>query len=129
MEVSSLNRAKDKVISHLSHELKTPIAVLRTSLVTLEKRLAPLPQESWQPAIDRARRNLDRLLDMQYQVDDIMHDKTYETHTIRSQLLDRCIDEIEALIAEEIGEGPIIEMFRKRIEENYGARQLFAEGK
>jgi PAS domain S-box-containing protein len=127
MEVSSLNRAKDKVISHLSHELKTPIAVLRTSLVTLEKRLAPLPQESWQPAIDRARRNLDRLLDMQYQVDDIMHDKTYETHTIRSQLLDRCIDEIEALIAEEIGEGPIIEMFRKRIEENYGARQLFAE--
>jgi GAF domain-containing protein len=35
MEVSSLNRAKDKVINHLSHELKTPIAVLRTSLVIL----------------------------------------------------------------------------------------------
>ena len=40
MEVTSLNRAKDKVINHLSHELKTPIAVLRTSLVTLEKKAA-----------------------------------------------------------------------------------------
>jgi PAS domain S-box-containing protein len=36
MEVSSLNRAKDKVINLLSHELRTPIAVLDSSLVTLE---------------------------------------------------------------------------------------------
>ena len=79
MEVSSLNRAKDKVINHLSHELKTPIAVLRTSLVTLEKKLQSLPQESWQPTIDRARRNLDRLLEMQYQIYDIIQHKTYKT--------------------------------------------------
>jgi signal transduction histidine kinase len=127
MEVSSLNRAKDKVISHLSHELKTPIAVLRTSLVTLEKRLQPLPHEIWQPTIDRARRNLDRLLEMQYQVDDIMQGKTFKTDTIRSQLLDRCSDELEALLADEFGEGSVVETFRRRIEATYGARQLVAE--
>ena len=71
MEVSSLNSAKDRVINHLSHELKTPIAVLRTSLVTLEKRLKSLPEKSWRSTVDRARRNLDRLLEMQYQIDDI----------------------------------------------------------
>jgi len=127
MEVSSLNRAKDKVINHLSHELKTPIAVLRTSLVTLEKRLQSLPQESWQPTIDRSRRSLDRLLEMQYQVYDIIQHKTYKTRTVLSNLLDQCSDLLEALIAEQIGEGPVVRQIREYIDNTYGARELIAE--
>ena len=130
MEVSSLNRGKDKVINHLSHELKTPIAVLRTSLVILEKRLKNLPPESWQPTIERARKNLDRLLEMQYQIDDIMQDKTDKARLILSHLLDQCADELEALIAEQIGEGQIVKRIRKRIGETYragGSGELVAE--
>jgi len=127
MEVSSLNRAKDKVINHLSHELKTPIAVLRTALVTLEKRLGDLPPASWQPTIERARRNIDRLLEMQYQIDDIMQDKTYQTPTLLSQIVDRCTDELEAIAAETFGEGPVVEKFKNRIQEAYGLRQLASE--
>ena len=130
LEVSSLNRAKDKVINHLSHELKTPIAVLRTSLVILEKRLKNLPRESWQPTIDRARKNLDRLLEMQYQIDDIMQDKTDKARMILSQLLDQCADELEGLIAEQIGEGQIVKRIKERIEETYragGTEELIAE--
>jgi len=127
MEVSSLNRAKDKVINHLSHELKTPIAVLRTSLVTLEKRLQTLPEESWQPTIDRARRNLDRLLEMQYQIYDIVQHKTYKTRTMLSHLLDQCSDELEALIADQIGEGDVVKRIRKYIDDIYGERELIAE--
>jgi len=121
MEVSSLNRAKDKVINHLSHELKTPIAVLRTSLVILEKRLSDLPRESWQPTIARASKNLNRLLEMQYQIDDIMQDKTYKTPINLSHLLDQCADELEALLAEQLGEGRIVERIRKHVEDAYGA--------
>ena len=124
MEVSSLNRAKDKVINHLSHELKTPIAVLRTSLATLEKKLQSLPQASWQPTIDRARRNLDRLLEMQYQVYDIIEHKTYKTRTILSQLVDLCSDELEALLAEQLGEGSIVRRIRKYIDDTYGAKDV-----
>ena len=127
MEVSSLNRAKDKVINHLSHELKTPIAVLRTSLVTLEKRLHSLPPESWQPTIDRSRRNLDRLLEMQYQVYDIIQHKTFKSRTVLSNLLDQCTDMLEALIAEKIGEGSVVKHIRKFIDDTYGARELIAE--
>ncbi|MCP4623133.1 MAG: PAS domain S-box protein [bacterium] len=127
MEVSSLNRAKDKVINHLSHELKTPIAVLRTSLVTLEKRLQALPKETWQPTIDRSRRNLDRLLEMQYQVYDIIQHKTYKSRTVLSYLLDQCSDMLEALIAEQIGEGPVVKQIRKHIDDTYGTRELVAE--
>ena len=127
MEVSSLNRAKDKVINHLSHELKTPVAVLRTALVTLEKRLGDLPPASWQPTIERARRNVDRLLEMQYQIDDIMQDKTYQTPTLLSQIVDRCTDELEDIAAETFGEGPVVEKFKNRIQEAYGLRQLASE--
>jgi len=127
MEVTSMNRAKDKVINHLSHELKTPIAVLRTSLMTLEKRLENLPRENWQPTVERARRNLDRLLEMHYQVSDIMQAKTFAAYPVMCHLLDQCQDELEALIAEEVGEGPVVERIRKRIEASYGARDLAAE--
>ena len=127
MEVSSLNRAKDKVINHLSHELKTPIAVLRTSLVTLEKRLGAIPEESWQPTVARARRNIDRLLEMQYQIDDIMQGKTYKAPPVLSQVVERCTDEMEAIAAEIFGEGPVIEKFRTRIKEAYGVNELISE--
>jgi PAS domain S-box-containing protein len=127
MEVSSLNRAKDKVINHLSHELKTPIAVLRTSLVTLEKRLGAIPKESWQPTVARARRNIDRLLEMQYQIDDIMQGKTYKAPPVLSQVVERCTDEMEAIAAETFGEGSVIEKFRTRIKEAYGVSELISE--
>ena len=127
MEVSSLNRAKDKVINHLSHELKTPIAVLRTSLVTLEKRLAGLPTENWRPTIERARRNIDRLLEMHYQINDIMQDKTYQAPQVLSQIVDRCTEEFEAIAAEAFGEGAVVEKFRDRIKDAFGVRRLVSE--
>jgi len=127
MEVSSLNRAKDKVINHLSHELKTPIAVLRTSLVTLEKRLGGIPHASWQPTVERARRNIDRLLEMQYQIDDIMQGKTSKAPPVLSHIVERCTDEVEAIAAETFGEGPVVEKFRARIQEAYGVRELVSE--
>ncbi len=130
MEVSNLNRAKDKMINHLSHELKTPVAVLRTSIVILEKRLKDLPPESWQPTIARARKNIDRLLEMQYQIDDIMPDRTDKAHIISSLLWDQCAEELEALIAEQVGEGQIVKRIKKRLEKTYANRatgELMAE--
>ena len=127
MEVSSLNRAKDKVINLLSHELRTPIAVLDSSLVALEKKLGDLEEDDWQPTIDRARRNLKRLLEMQYRVSDIMHEKTFKSYDILSRLVEHCADELEALVVEETGESPVIERIRRRIKEDFGSKSLVAE--
>jgi PAS domain S-box-containing protein len=126
MEVSSLNRAKDKVINLLSHELRTPIAVLDSSLMALEKRLADIQEDTWKPTMERARRNLDRLLEMQYRVSDIMQEKSFQTYDILSRLVEQCADELEALVVEETGEGPVIERIRKRIKEDFGSKELVA---
>ncbi|MFQ5906461.1 MAG: GAF domain-containing protein, partial [bacterium] len=126
-EVTSLNRAKDKVINHLSHELKTPVSVLSASLNILSKKLGTHSEETWKPTLERAQRNLQRLLEIQYQVEDIMRDKEYKTYAVLSLLLDQTGDELEALIAEEVGEARVIERVRKRIEEIYGPKESIPE--
>jgi len=126
-EVSSLNRAKDKVINRLSHEIKTPLSVLSASLSILEKRLAALPDHSWKATIDRAKRNLERILEIQYQVEDIMRERRFEAHGALSWLLDQVADELEVLVAEEVGEGRIVERLRDKIEELFGERETQPE--
>ena len=126
-EVSSLNRAKDKIINHLSHELKTPVSILLASLKFLSLRLEHLPEKDWKPTYDRAFRNLERILDIQYQVGDIMRDPEYKTYAMLSFLLDQCADELEILLAEKTGEGEIVQWMRQRIDEEFGPSESTLE--
>lgn len=126
-EVTSLNRAKDNVINHLSHELKTPVAVLASSLNILTRKLTALPEETWKPSIERAQRNLDRIKDIAYEVEDIMRDKQHKTYSLLSLILDQYTDELESLITEEAGDVPIVERVRKRIEEIFEPKEIVQE--
>jgi PAS domain S-box-containing protein len=124
-EVMSLNRAKDKVISHLSHELKTPVSVLSLSLGSLAKKMAALPSKNWISIMERARRNLERIMEIQYVVEDIMRSKAYqEYHQSLSDIIEQGIDELEALLTEEGGEKKILERVRARIEKIYGSGEF-----
>jgi len=116
-EVSSLNRAKDKAINHLSHELKTPVSILSGSLSILGKKLAALPDKSWKTTLERLQRNLDRIVDIQYEAADIMENRPYKAHGVLSRLLEQCSEELQTLVAQEVGEGPLVERIRRRIDQ------------
>lgn len=123
LEVKSMNRAKDKAIHHLSHELKTPISVMSGSLKILEKRLSKQNGEGWRPAMDRAERNLDRIIQIQEEVEDIMKGVSTRYHDIVSRIFDRCADVFLTFLAEAAGEGPAVETVRKRIDRFFGERE------
>jgi len=124
IEVTSMNRAKDKVINHLSHELKTPVSVLSGSLNILEKNLRMLPDDAWRNTMTRSKRNLDRIVEIQNQVEDIMRERQYRSHGLLTQMLQECRDELETLFAEEIGDGSLVETIHKRIDELFGPKKL-----
>jgi PAS domain S-box-containing protein len=126
-EVTSLNRAKDKVINHLSHELRTPVSILSGSLSILAKRLSSLPENTWKPTMERLQRNLERIVDIQYQVHDIMDNKRYKAQDVLITMIDICADEMETLLAEEVGERPVVQRIRQRVDEIFGAKQAVSQ--
>ena len=123
-ELKSLNKAKDKMINHLSHELKTPVAILLSSFKILSKKLADFPEGTWRPTIERINRNLDRIIGIEGEVYDIVENKEVFHHKIFSLILEQCQDEIEALIAEETGEKKVLTKIRKKIDDIFNPRDL-----
>ena len=115
-EVTSLNRAKDKAIDHLSHELRTPVAILKASLKRIEDNLEELQEPPWKATLERILRNLERIRDIECEVDDIMHQREPRSYNMLSTILDQCGDALEALIAEEVGEGSVIGRIKNKIE-------------
>lgn len=101
-EIHSSNRAKQRVLHHLSHELKTPVSVLDACFSLLNKKLSQIGDQRCKKILDRAKRNLSRILEMQYEIEDILRQRDYKTYHMLSALLDACTDELEALFENEI---------------------------
>jgi len=126
-EVKSFNRAKDRVIHHLSHEIKTPVSVLAASLNLLKKKKECIAPEEMDRILARAHRNLDRMLDMQYEIEDIVGQRDYKSYALISSLLDACADEIEVLAADELNSESAAQRIRDKIENIFGPRTAVSE--
>ena len=127
-DVAALNRAKDKAINHLSHELKTPVAVLNGSLQILAKKLKAHPRIKVSATLGRIQRNLDRITEIQEETADIMEDKTYESRDMLLKMTAVCRDELETLweeilSQESLPEDPMAQI-RAVIDREFGHRAL-----
>jgi GAF domain-containing protein len=77
-----LDLAKEKVINHLSHELRTPLAVIMAILSRVERELNEANISGLENMLDRGRRNVKRLLDLQARIDDILMAKALKCCSI-----------------------------------------------
>jgi PAS domain S-box-containing protein len=68
-EFKELERARERVLNHLAHELRTPLSIALASL----KRIRSSHNEK---PLERIRRNLGRLQDIQVEVEDIVKQGT-----------------------------------------------------
>ncbi|MDX1383465.1 MAG: ATP-binding protein [Thermoanaerobaculia bacterium] len=69
--MASMLEARGKLIQHLSHELKTPLAVIGASAELLARPRVRGDDERFGRTLDRLRRNLDRLSQIQAEAQDI----------------------------------------------------------
>ena len=71
-QLESLNSAKTKAVNHISHELKTPLAVIQGHIRILKRKLAALSTSSSIDNIIAAlERNLERLFSVQGETNEI----------------------------------------------------------
>ena len=129
-DLKILNQAKDKVINHLAHELKTPVSVVDAAMKLLGKKLAArgISDEKIQTVIDRARRNLKRILEIQFEVEDLLKKKRFTAHHILTRLIDACVDEL-TLLAETEARGEtetaeVMTAIRQAVENIFGPGRL-----
>ncbi len=124
LDVASMNRAKDKAINHLSHELKTPVAVLTGSLQILKKKLSELPQVKTASTLERIQRNLNRIVEIQEETTDIMDKKIYAARDMLQVMIQTCRDELATLIEQHLDEENPMEVVMAVIEREFSSPAL-----
>jgi len=97
-ELERLNRAKGKAVNHISHELKTPLALSQGSLKMLRRMLTGTePAGDPGKMLDILERNLDRLLDVSKETDQIIRaSQDLEASALRNDM-DRLEQRMEGL--------------------------------
>jgi len=126
-EVAVMNRAKGKAINHLSHELKTPVAILTGSVGALKKKLFVTEENKWASTIARIERNLNRIVEIQNETADIMENKEYSARKLLLKMLDSCKDELETLLSQNIESDELMASVKQMIDEKFGPSESGSE--
>jgi len=93
-EFKALDRARHRVLDHLSHELRTPLSIALASLKGLDT------PENQRP-IERIKRNLKRLQDIQSDVEDIIRQKDFEGDYSPRPRIEQTLDLLELLVEDQ----------------------------
>ncbi|MFC1834964.1 GAF domain-containing protein [Thermodesulfobacteriota bacterium] len=116
-ELERLNRVKNKILNHLSHELKTPLAIIEASLRIMDRKMQ---SEGLNPDVfpfERIMRNLQRLKVIEKQVGHIVEEKEFPQRQVISGFLDRLKDIIQMGQEEEPRLAEAMDAVRKKIDE------------
>lgn len=112
-ENKALERARYRVIHHLSHELKTPLSIVSTSLKTIAS-------SNQAKTVERIRRNLERLQNIQLEVEDIVAKQSVTQSGKILPRLEQILDLIELMAEEDPGHKQALNSLRKRIQTLFG---------
>jgi PAS domain S-box-containing protein len=97
-ELERLNRAKSKAVNHISHELKTPLALVRASVRILRQRMKDTEAwDSMRKILHMLERNVDRLAEISNETDEIFRASNYLEASGLSDDIDRLEQRMESL--------------------------------
>ncbi|MBM4326653.1 MAG: GAF domain-containing protein [Deltaproteobacteria bacterium] len=116
-ELERLNRVKNRILNHLSHELKTPLAIIEASLHNTERRIRAEGLDSSRFPFERIFRNLERLKSIERQVGYIVERKGFRERELVARFLDHLKDLIEIEKEDEPWLADALDAIRRKIEE------------
>jgi signal transduction histidine kinase len=77
-ELRLLDKAKERIINHLSHEMRTPLAIISGVLGRITRKLEKGRILGFENTLERGHRNVNRLLDLQAKIDDILDQRVFQ---------------------------------------------------
>lgn len=115
-ELKALDKAKERIVNHLSHELKTPLTVISGVLERISQKLDETAFTGLQKTLERGRRNVARLLSLQDKIDDILNQRaTEEEHRIYD-IVESAASIVEELKDSEPLRRDVLELVAHRLE-------------
>lgn len=119
-EFKALDRAREKILDHLSHELKTPLAIIIGSLKRFES-----PEN--EKTLERIRRNMKRLEDIQFEVEDIVTRKSFKERYPILPWAKQTLDFLELLGDDDKTQADSMDYIKTRVEEFFSIRESKTE--
>ena len=127
-DLKLLDKAKERVINHLSHELKTPLALISGVFSRVSRKLGKAHFSGLEKTINRGQRNVDRLLDLQAKIDDILNQRSVEEKERIITLIEDAASFVEELKEEEQSQDTeILKHISKRIESLFSIEEIHME--
>jgi len=127
-ELKVLDKAKERVINHLSHELKTPLALVSGVFERIARDLKKAHIEGMERTINRGQRNVNRLLDLQYKIDDILNQRPVEEKDKILSIIEDAASFVEELKEDIPGhDAGILERISSRIESLFRTEEVRVE--
>jgi signal transduction histidine kinase len=119
-ELKSMNKAKERVIDHLSHELKTPLSLISATMERISKKLDQAQIGALETSVALVQRNVDRLLRLQKEITDILKKGSLEEKAHITKLIEDAISLIEYETEAREGEKrEVLERVRRLLEGIY----------
>jgi signal transduction histidine kinase len=96
-DLKMLDKARERVINHLSHELKTPLAIISGVMARIHKILGKDNLAGLDKTLDRGQRNVKRLMDLQEKIQDILNQRFVEKKECILDLIKSAVGLVEEM--------------------------------
>jgi len=124
-DLKDLNKARERAINHLSHELKTPLALIASALDAFSKDFAKEDNPKQIARIKRGQRNVNRLIEVQHKVDDILNLKSFDEGDKIIRIIEAAAGFVEECREQDhVPCAEALTLISKRIESVYGPEEI-----
>jgi len=127
-DLKALDKARERVINHLAHELKTPLAIISIVIDRIARDLGASAPDRVKRAFDRGKRNLERLIALQEKIDDILNQKSRPEKDTISRFIKEAADFMEETAeGDHRVKGAFLNKVTRRIESLYAIPEFRPE--